>query len=378
MKFNPDFLSHCVIGLAIRLILVVYSNLHDKLFAVPYTDVDYKVFSDAARLVTEGKSPYNRHTYRYSPLLALVLTPNEYLYADFGKVLFSCTDILVTIIIKRILKGHKSADLFAYLWLYNPLSIVISTRGNADSISALLVLATILAVQTKKSILSGLLHGLSIHFRLYPLLFSLSLYLSLRKRNLFIPNKSQIKLILACLLSLSFLTGICYWFYGYQFLYESLIYHLIRKDAKHNFSVYFYMLYLSANVAPSLIEKMLTFLPQLVLLTVTSFKFGRKETLEFGLFVQAMIMVTYNPVMTSQYFFWFLSLLPVALPVIKMRAERCGALIGAWVGAQALWLFWAYMLEFQGRNTFVEIWITGLVFFVVNIQIIVDVCRFVT
>lgn len=368
------FKTHCGLGFLLRLILVAYANYHDRYFNVPYTDVDYKVFTDAARLITKGESPFDRHTYRYTPLLAFILTPNVYLHQDFGKILFSVIDILVAILIQQIVLGQKykqrTANLCALLWLYNPLTIVISTRGNADSLAVLFVLQTLYLLLKDHCLTAGLIHGLSIHFRLYPLAFSLAMYLSLREKNWFLPNRKQLKLVLACALSLFDLTVISYHLYGYKFLYESFIYHLIRKDARHNFSAYFYMLYLSANKEPGILQRILTFLPQLTILVALSFCYSSKQKLPFALFTQAMIMVTYNPVMTSQYFFWFLSLLPLCLPNLKMSLTRASILIGSWILSQSLWLIAAYLLEFKGNNSFLYIWLASLLFFAVNIKVL--------
>ncbi|XP_015605673.1 GPI mannosyltransferase 1 [Cephus cinctus] len=373
------FARHCIVALTVRVILIVYANFHDNNFDVPYTDVDYKVFTDAARHIIQRESPFERHTYRYTPLLALLLTPNILLHLDFGKLIFSLVDILVSLLIKRILIKQyctrSTAEFCALLWLYNPLTIVISTRGNADSLAVLLVLLTLSMLQNDNSLLTGVLHGLSIHFRLYPIAFSLAMYLSLHTKNQLIalPNVKQVKLILGCILSLSLLTASCYYFYGYKFLYESLIYHLIRKDARHNFSVYFYMQYLTALQVSGILQKILTFLPQLVLLVILSVRYSTKFSLPFAMFTQALVMVTYNPVMTSQYFFWFLSLLPICLTNLCLSKCRSIFLLGIWLIAQGLWLFAAYLLEFKGLNSFLYIWIAGLLFFMANVKILLDI-----
>lgn len=373
---NLPINAHYILAFVLRIVLVVYANFHDKTFAVPYTDIDYKVFTDAARHMVHGKSPFDRHTYRYTPLLAMLLSPNIFLCHDFGKLLFSTVDIFVAILINQILtrnnctEGTKRAA--TLMWLYNPLTVVISTRGNADSLAVLLVVSTLDSLQRRKFILAGLLHGLSIHFRLYPVVFSAVIYFSLNKSSYFLPNKNQLALVCSCLLSLICLTGINYCLYGYRYLYESLLYHMMRKDARHNFSVYFYMLYLSADQAVNLPQKILTFLPQLMLLFILSFRYSSPAELPFAMFAQAMVMVTYNPVLTSQYFFWFLSLLPLCLPNFRFSILRSVTLCCVWILSQALWLFAAYMLEFQGLNSFISIWFCGLLFFIVNIVILKD------
>lgn len=372
-----SFKQHCTVAFLIRLILIVYSRFHDEFFTVPYTDVDYKVFTDAARYMVEGKSPFERHTYRYTPGLALLLVPNIFLSYQFGKIMFSFVDLMVASLIRNILKQQgcteKAAQVSALLWLYNPLTIVISTRGNADSIAVLFVMLTLCFLQRNHYVLAGLIHGLSVHFRLYPVVFSMPMYLSLSTSSYLIPNTHQMKLAGSSAFSLIFLTFVSYYFYGYQYLYESIIYHLIRKDTRHNFSVYFYMLYLSANNAASVIQKLFTLLPQVLLLLGLSFRYSSKSNLPFAMFTQAMVMVTYNPVLTSQYFFWFLSLLPLSVSRIRLSGLRTLCLSIGWVVSQALWLLAAYSLEFLSVNSFLYIWFASLLFFIVNIKILEDI-----
>lgn len=72
---------------SLRVGLIIFGGWQDAHMEVPHSD--YTVFSDAARLMVQGKSPFERDHHRYSPLLALLLVPNIVLHRCWGKVLFA-------------------------------------------------------------------------------------------------------------------------------------------------------------------------------------------------------------------------------------------------------------------------------------------------
>lgn len=171
-----------------------------------------------------------------------------------------------------------------------------------------------------------------------------------------------------------FLTGIFYFLYGKTFLEESLFYHLSRTDHRHNFSIYFYSIYLGVDNPPSLFFRLLAFFPQLLIQLFLANKFAKD--LPFCLFVQTLAFVTFNKVITAQYFVWFLFLLPLILPSTSLTFWKKGFFcILFWVFAQLNWLFWAYHLEIEGANVFLFVWISSLLFFVTNVSILIVIIR---
>ncbi|XP_047509249.1 GPI mannosyltransferase 1 [Pieris napi] len=399
---NLPFKFHATLAFIIRLAFVCYGTYHDSHFDVPYTDIDYKVFTDAAKHVYQGDSPYKRHTYRYSPMIAILLTPNVFLNLNFGKLLFCVFDIFCSYAIKQLIEkqlgsnsnASKIAVHCSLFWLYNPMSIAISTRGNADSMPCFFIIISLLFLQTDlvlgslKYVLSGMFLGLSIHLRLYPIAFTFPMYLSLgeykitRKTNIkdgiiqLIPNKKQLILAFSCVLTFAAITGGMYLLYGYEFLFETYIYHLFRKDTRHNFSVLFYYSYLTSGQTIDLI-KMLTQIFECVILFILSLAFGtNSKTLAFCLFSQSMVLVAYNSVMTSQYFIWFLSLLPLVVHDFNMKPNLAIMLGIIWMFPQAKWLYFAYLLEFKGQDTFVFIWLSGILFFFANIYVLGQLIKY--
>lgn len=46
--------QHLAIALLLRILLILYSLVHDELFQLKYTDVDYSVFTDGSRYLWQG------------------------------------------------------------------------------------------------------------------------------------------------------------------------------------------------------------------------------------------------------------------------------------------------------------------------------------
>ena len=137
-----SLIVHGILSLIFHCALIFYGDIHDTELAGHgplYTDVDYRVVTDAANHVLHNRSPYLRTTYRYTPLLAYLLMPNIFFQEHWGKFLFSLCNVIVGLLIGKILPTDKHR--YAVCWLYNPMSAVIATRGSYESIVAMIVLA---------------------------------------------------------------------------------------------------------------------------------------------------------------------------------------------------------------------------------------------
>ena len=185
-----------VISIFLRIFLLVWSHVQDRYMDVKFTDIDYNVFSDAAGYVAKGQSPFNRQTYRYSPLIAYLLLPNVWIWRDFGKVLFAACDLLVGCVLykmarPRVTSTTKSqspkhqryaefkATLGASFWLINPLVATVSVRGSTESVLALFVVGTVYLLLNDHVFLSAVTFGIVVHLKIYPVIYSLPIFLYL-------------------------------------------------------------------------------------------------------------------------------------------------------------------------------------------------------
>ncbi|KAA1471209.1 glycosyltransferase family 50 protein [Dentipellis sp. KUC8613] len=461
----PSFRTVLVVSALLRVALILYSEWHDAHSVVKYTDVDYRVFSDATRFVLNpepgnraqgplGKwvnigDPYTRETYRYTPLLALLLAPNEWIHGSFGKYLFAGCDILAGVLMHKLLvsvilprtmtprdetqAGHdaspnaperrspkaqgvdrpdpadnardrpaadaeaiaRRATILASVHLLDPFVFSISTRGSSESVLLLLVLLTLFCALRGRWAATALLLGLSTHWKIYPVIYGAACvgvigaegdsgveieegqgrWAAARRYFKTIVNARTARFALLSAGTFFALGAAMYLIWGYPFLYETYLYHLHRLDYRHNFSPYFYQIYLAYPGAggpePSELplwrrvvrSPFTSFAPQMTLALGAGLLFGRRpEHLPFAWFVQTATFVLFNKVCTSQYFLWYLVFIPLLIPRLSITPLRGLLYLGIWFGVQALWLSQAYKLEFLGEPVFERVWVCSLIY----------------
>lgn len=497
------------IGLFIRLLLVfaLPSLLDDGLLlrGVRYTDIDYKVFTDAARHIAEGRSPYDRHTYRYTPFLASLLALPMGLHREgtsgnwwtiifstryFGKILFSLADVAcgyIVIVLRR--RGRRRTPVSsedgatttkntnsnigerfiskwwhfqqpttelidALWWIYNPLPINICTRGSAESLVVLLpVLATVIIATSveeeeessvwkfmTRASLAGLFHGIGIHAKLYPVIYTVSfmanfayqeqrMYQQRQKRlqrhndlqQNIVPNGqcslpgddkrekarrttfpwrhpgkiarlamtwfgrlffslSSMTFFIVSMGTVGILTYLAVRIHGREALDEGLLYHFKRVDHRHNYSMYWYWIYLAWGRAavpelggvrggvPGRYLGLIPLVPQILILGFISLGIAPYD-LTFALFCQTFSFVAFNKVITAQYFTWYLCLLPLCSTRIRWHTKRMYCALGVLGFAIVTWLLSAFTLEMLGWRAHLTVWMASVLFFIANVNL---------
>lgn len=335
----------------LRAVLLVYGLWQDANSPLKYTDIDYLVFTDAARftfassssspilpgLLPQG-SPYNRETYRYTPLLAYLLWPTtpaasallpgpRALWASWGKILFAAADLaagyLLVVVLRRHrgLSGARALRYVGTIWLLNPMVATISTRGSSEGLLGVLVAALLWAVLERRVLLAGALLGLGVHFKIYPFIYAPAIVWWMDAERMGRPARrsgngsngllemlrrfvtpERVTLTLVSLATFAALNFAMYALYGHDFLQHTFLHHVTRIDHRHNFSPYNVLLYLASAAQQSggfKIESV-AFVPQLLLSVVLIPLVGAKKDLAATMLAQTFAFVTFNKVCTSQ------------------------------------------------------------------------------
>jgi Gpi18-like mannosyltransferase len=201
-------LLYLVIGIVVRLAIAPWTSHPNDMFA----------FYDAEMGIFAGIGPYGNAVYSYPPLFAVIAFPFVYLASLFvdpstfisfqaGLVdvshmtgmltpyvtspLFNLmvklpgiiVDVLTGIVIYNFVKNRKGEDAAGKLfiiWILNPLVIfVTAVHGQFDVIPAFLTIMAVILFIEKDYLLSGLVLGLGVLFKIYPIYIIILLFLIL-------------------------------------------------------------------------------------------------------------------------------------------------------------------------------------------------------
>ncbi|EPY42879.1 phosphatidylinositol glycan, class M [Angomonas deanei] len=386
-------ITHLLIfGIVVRAILLIFAEYQDRNFRVKYTDIDYMIVVDGAREMYGGGTPFDRTTYRYTPLLAVLALPAVLIANPLGKVVFTLADVGAAFYAYKVLTKfatERSAKwMVSFFILFNPIVLNVSTRGNSDMLITFMSMFVLSRFFDKKYFSAAAMLGFAVHLKIYPIIYALPLVLGVIENS---EGRSYIKkfmnafpTILLCgilfVVCFAVPTYLCYLKFGYRYLYEALIYHFYREDHRHNFSPYWLLMYINMGrramgVGVDHSAGLFAFIPQFIVLFYSAWRLRRN--IAHACCVQTVLFIAFNKVCTVQYFVWFIPFLPfVFCEPLNTATGKKSARPSLWTMCAAftlwsltipLWVVTAYPLEFEGKNLFGRLWIVSCVFYMATI-----------
>ena len=110
------------------------------------------------------------------------------MHSTFGKFLFAVFDLMAGRLIWTILRQNGCTEnvskILCLSYLLNPMSMVVSCRGNAESVVVCLVLYTICLLQQRKITTAAIMYAISVHTKIYPVTFAPVIYLFLGSKDM--------------------------------------------------------------------------------------------------------------------------------------------------------------------------------------------------
>ena len=81
--------------------------------------------------------------------------------------------------------------------MFNPMIVGMPTRGSNDNIISLLIFIALYFLLKRQYVLAGLSYGLSVHFKIYPIIYSFALYFFIDMDRSLIAKRQTIKAIVS-------------------------------------------------------------------------------------------------------------------------------------------------------------------------------------
>ena len=163
--------------------------------------------------------------------------PNVWVHRAWGKLLFcAAADLGVGALLYTLPRAPLAppahvARRCACAWLFNPLAVNVSTRGNAESLTALLLLLSLHALAGGRPAGAGGLLAAATHFKLYPVIYAPAFVAAFdadaaRGRARASPSSAGSSPRGSALAALAY--GWC----GEAYVRETLLYHVSRADVR--------------------------------------------------------------------------------------------------------------------------------------------------